>query len=162
MRGVLLPANPAQPPRSLSLDPDKTALLTSISASTRGVCQAIVLPQPAARIFAYREDPRLPVNSLASLIVRAADPARRQDRIRGDALLVGAAHGDGHESAPAAYTDILLDWNGLFRVEFQPVQGGPRLPLSWPEWPEVTAAYRQGLLLGRALPRMAVCVVRAP
>jgi len=159
--GVLLPSDPTKPPHRVPLGPDKMALLRSAADSDRGLCCLVALRQPAANLCVYRDDSRLPVNVLASLIMRAADPARRQDRVRGDAVLVGLAHDNGvYASAPPGYTDVLFPRSGLFRVEFQPPQGGRRQQLSFPEWTDVVSAYREGLRLGRALPRMAVRVVR--
>ncbi|TFE31027.1 hypothetical protein E0F15_11125 [Frankia sp. B2] len=158
--GVLVPSDPNTPPSRITLGPEKMAFLRSSGKSERGLCHLVALHQPAGNLCVYREDSALPVNSLASLILRAADPERRQDRVRGDAVLVGVARGDDYESAPSAFTDVLLGGGGRFGVEFLPPQGGTPQRLSYPEWDDVTSAYREGLRLGRALPRMAVRVVR--
>ncbi|CAO5240192.1 hypothetical protein [Frankia sp. AgKG'84/4] len=157
--GVLVPSDTSTPPSLMRLGPEKIALMRSEG----GLLRVVDLPQPAATLWVFRDDDRLPRNPRASLIMRAANPEKRQETVCGDAVLLGVADVDGgYRSAPPDYTDVLLLSAGRFRVEFQPPQGGRRLALSSPEWTEVFTAYRQGLSVGRALPRMAVRVVCAP
>ncbi len=157
MIGIALPADTTKPPSVITLGPEKTALLRPGG----GMISLVDLLQPAATLCVFRDGARLPVNHRATLVVRAADPARRQQTVRGDAVLVGARKEDDYLPAPPDYTDVLLRWNGGFRIEFQHPAGGRRMGLSFPVWSEVFTAYREGLRLGRALPREAVRVVRA-
>ncbi len=157
--GVLLPSDTSTPPSLMRIGPEKIALMRSGG----GPLRVVDLPQPAATLWVFRDDDRLPRNSRASLIMRAADPQKRRETVSGDAILLGVDDGDGgYRSAPSDYTDILLVSAGRFRVEFQPPQGGRRIALSSPEWVKVFDAYREGLSMGRALPRMAIRVVCAP
>lgn len=160
--GILLSSDTRKALAAVPLGPGKLSQMRTAGDSSHGIVRALALPQPAATLFVHRDDSHMPENPRAMLILQAADPARRGERVRGDAVLLGIPHGDGYASAPTDYTDILLAPAGSFQVEFQPPLGGDRLPMPSRAWPNAWDAYRAGLSIARALPRMSVRVVLPP
>ncbi len=159
--GVLLPSDALIPLETATFQADD---LPFLRLAVGGDTARVDLFQPAATLYMNEDGPRLrlPMNRRATLIARAANPSRRGREILGDAVLVGPPDENRVDtSVPADYRDVLFARNGRFRVEFQSLADGRRMPLSHPVWSDVFQAYAQGLTIGRALPRQAVRVVPA-
>jgi len=154
--GIRLPADRDRPPEVITFRARDLSLVQGIVG---GLIEAVSLVEPAGTLWVNEEGLALglPVNLRASLLARAANPARKGVVLPGNALLVGPADAQGRGTSVAPeYRAVLLDDPARVRVDLVSTDGERRvLPVDG-AWRNPFVAYAEGLHIAAAFPELAV------